>query len=36
MNEKLTSAEKYSNGKKIKEWFDFSSFKRDNNLSDLK
>lgn len=36
LNEKLTSAEKYSNGKKIKEWFDFSSFKRENKLSDLR
>ncbi|MEL6303446.1 MAG: hypothetical protein AAFQ20_01510 [Bacteroidota bacterium] len=33
---KLTSAEKYSDGKKIKEWYDFSSFKKENNLSDLK
>ncbi len=36
MNTKLTSAEKYKNGKKIKEWFSFSSFRRENNLSDLK
>ncbi len=36
INEKLTSAEKYQNGKKIKEWFSFSSFRRENNLSDLK
>ncbi len=35
-NEKLTSAQKYSNGKKIKEWYDFSSFKKENKLSDLK
>ena len=35
-NTKLTSAEKYKNGKKIKEWFSFSSFRRENNLSDLK
>lgn len=33
---KLTSAEKYKHGKKIKEWFSFSSFRRENNLSDLK
>ena len=33
---KLTSAEKYKNGKKIKEWFSFSSFRRENKLSDLK
>ena len=36
IKEKLTSAEKYQNGKKIKEWFSFSSFRRENNLSDLK
>ena len=36
MNEKLTSAEKYHNDKKIKEWFSFTRFKRENNLSDLK
>lgn len=35
-NTKLTSAEKYKNGNKIKEWYDFSSFRRENNLSDLK
>ncbi|TXN38162.1 hypothetical protein FVB32_07670 [Flagellimonas hymeniacidonis] len=35
-NEKLTSAEKYNNGKKIKEWHNFSSFKKENKLSDLK
>lgn len=35
-NEKLTSAEKYQNGKKIKKWTSFSSFKRENKLSDLK
>lgn len=36
LNEKLTSAEKYRNGKKIKKWTSFSSFKRENKLSDLK
>lgn len=36
MDEKLSSAEKYRDGKKVKEWFDFTSFKRENNLSDLK
>ncbi|QWX83176.1 hypothetical protein H0I23_12030 [Cellulophaga sp. HaHaR_3_176] len=36
INEKLSSAEKYENGKKINEWFSFSSFKSDNKLSDLK
>ena len=35
-NEKLTSAQKYSNGKKIKEWYDFRSFRKENKLSDLK
>lgn len=35
-NEKLTSAEKYQNGKKIKEWFSFGSFRKENSLSDLK
>ncbi|GMN09924.1 hypothetical protein MTsPCn9_19670 [Croceitalea sp. MTPC9] len=36
MDEELTSAEKYRNGKKVKEWFSFSSFKKENKLSDLK
>lgn len=36
VNEKLTSAEKYSHGKKVDEWYSFSSFRRENNLSDLK
>ena len=35
-NETLTSAEKYKNGKKIKEWHSLRSFKKENNLSDLK
>ncbi|WP_298792001.1 hypothetical protein [uncultured Allomuricauda sp.] len=35
-DEKLTSAEKYAHGKKIKEWYDFRSFKQENKLSDLK
>ena len=34
--EKLKSAEKYSNGKKVKEWYDFSSVKKENKLSDLR
>lgn len=34
-NEKLTSAEKYRNGKKIKEWFSLGSFRKENSLSDL-
>jgi len=32
---KIVSARKYKQGKKINEWYDFKSFKRDNNLSDL-
>ncbi|MEO1010411.1 MAG: hypothetical protein AAFX53_03845 [Bacteroidota bacterium] len=32
----LTSAEKYKNGQKVKEWFSFSSFRRENKLSDLR
>lgn len=35
-DEELTSAEKYSNGRKVKEWFSFSSFRKENKLSDLK
>lgn len=35
-NEILTAAEKYSNGTKIKKWTSFTSFKRENKLSDLK
>lgn len=35
-DEKLKSAEKYNNGRKIKEWYDFRSFKKENKLSDLK
>jgi len=35
-HEKLTSAEKYANGKKIMEWFSLRSFKKENNLSDLR
>lgn len=33
---KLIRAEKYRQGKKINEWTDFKSFRRENNLSDLK
>ncbi len=36
LKEKLIKAEKYLNGKKIKEWTDFRSFKKENKLSDLK
>ena len=35
-NDKLNSASKYTYGKKIKEWYDLSSFKKENKLSDLK
>ncbi|MEX0360480.1 MAG: toxin-antitoxin system YwqK family antitoxin [Allomuricauda sp.] len=35
-DEELKSAEKYKNGKKIKEWFSFGSFRKENKLSDLK
>ncbi|MCV6628638.1 MAG: hypothetical protein OIF50_02140 [Flavobacteriaceae bacterium] len=34
--QKLKSAIKYKKGKKVKEWYDFSSFARENSLSDLK
>ncbi len=33
---KLVKASKFINNKKIKEWDDFSSFKEENNLNDLK
>lgn len=36
MDNELTSAEKYSNGKKIKEWTNFGDFKSENSVSDLK
>ena len=32
---KLTKAEKYRKGKKIKEWTNLKSFKKENSLSDL-
>jgi len=32
----MISAEKYSNGAKIKEWSTFNAFTYENNLSDLK
>ncbi len=35
-DEKLKSAQKYTNGKKIKEWYSLRSFKRENKLSDLR
>lgn len=34
-NEKLVSAVKYSEGKKIKEWTDYRSFRKENSLKDL-
>ena len=33
---KLIKASKYKNGKKIKQWTDFSSFKNENSLYDLR
>lgn len=36
VGEELKTAEKFKDGKKIKEWFSFASFKKDHNLSDLK
>lgn len=35
-NDKLVKASKFTKGKKVKEWTDFSSFKRENNLNDLR
>ncbi len=35
-NSKLTAAEKYQNGKKIKSWYSLRSFKKENSLSDLR
>jgi hypothetical protein len=32
----MVHAEKYLTSKKIKEWTDLESFKRENKLSDLK
>lgn len=34
--QKLVKASKFKGGKKIKEWKDFSSFKKENSLNDLK
>ncbi|MEX0273901.1 MAG: toxin-antitoxin system YwqK family antitoxin [Flavobacteriaceae bacterium] len=34
--QKLVSAEKYENGTKVDEWVSLESFKRENNLSDLR
>lgn len=34
-NEKLIAASKYKEGKKLKEWTTFASFKSENKLSDL-
>lgn len=33
---KLVKASKYKNDKKIQEWTDFSSFRKENSLNDLK
>jgi antitoxin component YwqK of YwqJK toxin-antitoxin module len=33
--QKLIKASKYKNGKKLKEWTDFSSFTNENDLNDL-
>lgn len=33
---KIIKASKYKDGKKINEWTDFSSFKNENNLKDLR
>ena len=35
-DEKIISAEKYSNGEKIKEWTNFGAFRKENSVSDLK
>ncbi|WP_196890766.1 toxin-antitoxin system YwqK family antitoxin [Aureivirga marina] len=35
-NEKLVKAEKYVNDKKVNEWTSYSSFRKENKLSDLK
>ena len=35
-NETLKSAEKFHNGQKVKEWYSFGSFRKENKLSDLK
>jgi antitoxin component YwqK of YwqJK toxin-antitoxin module len=35
INDKIVKAAKFKHGKKIKEWTDFKSFKKDNKLSDL-
>ncbi|RKE98418.1 toxin-antitoxin system YwqK family antitoxin [Ichthyenterobacterium magnum] len=34
-NKKIISARKYKAGKQIKEWTDFKSFRKENNLRDL-
>ena len=34
--QKLVKASKFKNGKKIKEWTDFSTFKDENSLNDLR
>ncbi|MDG1398666.1 MAG: hypothetical protein P8P88_09800 [Polaribacter sp.] len=34
-NQKLVKASRFMQNKKIKEWTDFSSFKKENSLNDL-
>lgn len=36
VNGKIASAMKYNKGRKIKEWYSWQSFKRENKLADLK
>lgn len=36
LDNELMSAEKYMNGKKIKEWSSFNAFRKENSMSDLK
>ena len=33
---KMTSASKYKDGKKLKEWYSYRSFRHENSLSDLR
>ena len=35
-NHKIVKIEKYKNGIKTQEWDDLKSFKKENNLSELK
>jgi antitoxin component YwqK of YwqJK toxin-antitoxin module len=36
IDKKLVKASKFKRGKKIKEWTDFSSFRKENSLNDLR